>query len=356
VSKPGSAVSDYNEVGIMCGTVFNRRASLCAFTVLIAFLTTSARDAALAIGRDFNVVTAQSSIAVSGSVTNATLGTAPIEQQGAGGLNTTYSGTIKTDRSAATIQFFSGSAVSANNSGSWRPLADGSDGSSPANYGARARFLGGLATVNFAGRNLVAGLVGDPTTIYGSGQFDLASTDIVFASGNLAYRGPFGNPVGTATLAGQNGTLSGSGMLSSSTQNGMTTETLTLPVNATFQFAADASTTINLTLMGQIVATSTFTPSLGGDYNSNGVVDSADYVLWRNNLGSGTSLPNDDTAGVDQDDYTRWRAQFGQTSGAAPSLSEGTPVPEPSGQLLLGWVLSIFAAWYRNRTVGRTQD
>lgn len=306
-------------------------------------------NAVLAATRDFTVVTAQSSIAVSGSVTNTTFGTAPIEQQAAGGLTTTYFGTIKTDRDAANIQFLSGSSVSANNSGNWRPLADGSDSTSPANYGARVRYAFGLVTINFSGRDLVAGLVGDPTTIAGNGQFDLASTDIVFATGNLAYRGPGGTPVGTATLAGQTGALSGSGTLTSLTLNGMITETLTLPVNATFQFAADASTTINLTLTGQVVATSTFKPLLAGDYNSNGVVDAADYVLWRNNLGSGNSLPNDDTAGVGEDDYTRWRSHFGQASGAGASEGEAA-VPEPSALVLLGCTLAFMAQSRRLRS------
>ena len=30
-----------------------------------------------------------------------------------------------------------------------------------------------------------------------------------------------------------------------------------------------------------------------GDYNNNGKVDAADYVLWRNNVGTTTVLPND---------------------------------------------------------------
>jgi hypothetical protein len=72
---------------------------------------------------------------------------------------------------------------------------------------------------------------------------------------------------------------------------------------------------------------------LPGDYNQNGTVDSADYVVWRNNLGSGTSLPNDTTPGVGQDDYTRWRTNFGQTlaAGAATSTAASNlaAVPEP---------------------------
>ena len=65
-------------------------------------------------------------------------------------------------------------------------------------------------------------------------------------------------------------------------------------------------------------------PGLPGDYNQNGVVDAADYAVWRDNDGSGTSLPNDDTLGVGPDDYVRWRSHFGQTAGS------GSAYPPPS--------------------------
>lgn len=71
---------------------------------------------------------------------------------------------------------------------------------------------------------------------------------------------------------------------------------------------------------------------LPGDYNQNGTVDAADYTLWRDNLGSPTSLPNDDTPGVAQDDYERWKSRVGQTGAGGGQLSA---VPEPSGFLLL---------------------
>ena len=76
---------------------------------------------------------------------------------------------------------------------------------------------------------------------------------------------------------------------------------------------------------------------VAGDYNGNGVVDAADYVLWRN----GGPLQNEvNTPGVvDSSDYTAWRARFGNTSGAGSSLS-GSAVPEP-GTLALA-ALGLF--------------
>jgi hypothetical protein len=71
-------------------------------------------------------------------------------------------------------------------------------------------------------------------------------------------------------------------------------------------------------------------PPVPGDYNQNGVVDAADYVVWRDKLGSGIALPNDDTVGVGQDDYTRWRSNFGQHAGSGSIAN----VPEPSAIVL----------------------
>jgi hypothetical protein len=75
-----------------------------------------------------------------------------------------------------------------------------------------------------------------------------------------------------------------------------------------------------------------------GDYNGNGVVDGADYVVWRKNNGTAFQLQNevsDVTPGqVTAEDYDAWRERFGNTSGAgsSPVLSA---VPEPASALLI---------------------
>jgi autotransporter-associated beta strand protein len=90
-----------------------------------------------------------------------------------------------------------------------------------------------------------------------------------------------------------------------------------------------------LTGTGQLMVSTLGTaPSLSGDYNGNGVVDAADYVMWRESLNQSVTLPNDLTPGtVNQADYDVWRANFGRTaaSGAAVAAS----VPEPATWLLL---------------------
>jgi hypothetical protein len=312
----------------------------------LMFVTATAR----ATARDFNIVTNQSSITASGTVSGP-LGTATIQPQGTGSLTTNYSGTIKTDLIASGISFLSGSTIDANTNGSWKPLADGSDGSAAADYGGKATFLL-FVTVNFAGRNLVAGLTSDILLVDGSGHFDLSTTTVAFSSGDLAYRSSTGTPVGFASIAGKSDTLSGTGTLSSLVQGTQTTETLSLPVDSTFVLQPDTMTTVNLTLTGQLVATSTFATPLPGDYNQNGVVDAADYVVWRKQSGSDTSLPNDDTPGVGSDDFTRWRAHFGQAnsgSGSGSNLLAGSAVPEPCSIVLLIAALIAVPCYRRAR-------
>jgi hypothetical protein len=72
---------------------------------------------------------------------------------------------------------------------------------------------------------------------------------------------------------------------------------------------------------------------VAGDYNGNGVVDGADYVVWRN----GGPLLNEvaDVGTVSPADYTEWRSRFGNTSGSG--LGSGA-VPEPTGYVL--WLVA----------------
>jgi hypothetical protein len=74
--------------------------------------------------------------------------------------------------------------------------------------------------------------------------------------------------------------------------------------------------------------------TLFGDYNNNGVVDMADYVVWRKRLGQNVTIPNDMTSGnVGTGDYTVWRMNYDlMASGSAAALAG---VPEPAAFMLV---------------------
>jgi hypothetical protein len=78
-----------------------------------------------------------------------------------------------------------------------------------------------------------------------------------------------------------------------------------------------------------------------GDFNNNGVVDAADYVLWR----KGGPLQNEvDTPGtVNAQDYLDWRARFGNPPGSGSSLGAAA-VPEPSVVILLVFIAPFVAS------------
>jgi hypothetical protein len=68
--------------------------------------------------------------------------------------------------------------------------------------------------------------------------------------------------------------------------------------------------------------------SIPGDFNNDGTVDAADYVVWRNGLGTGYT----------QADYDVWRAHFGVTRGAAAVRAV---VPEPGSIALASLALAV---------------
>jgi fibronectin-binding autotransporter adhesin len=72
--------------------------------------------------------------------------------------------------------------------------------------------------------------------------------------------------------------------------------------------------------------------SLPGDYNSDNVVDAADYVLWRK---------DPDSFGGDPDGYNTWVDNYGATAGGGSGALDVTAVvPEPGTGLLALFALS----------------
>jgi hypothetical protein len=65
---------------------------------------------------------------------------------------------------------------------------------------------------------------------------------------------------------------------------------------------------------------------LSGDFNEDGAVGAADYVVWRKNETANNPLPNDDGLLTQAERFDLWRANFGEMTGSG----SGTAVPEPA--------------------------
>ena len=74
----------------------------------------------------------------------------------------------------------------------------------------------------------------------------------------------------------------------------------------------------------QIVLSSFLAVAVPGDYNHSGVVDAADYVIWRNG-GSPDST---------QSGYNLWKTNFGKTAGSGAAAKVNAAVPEATTLVL----------------------
>jgi hypothetical protein len=174
-------------------------------------------------------------------------------------------------------------------------------------------------------------------------QVDLVSGTI-FAGNNT---GVFVDPaplIWGATTTTSSGSVSANGVLA------------TLTIDTTGMFVGQFDLVLNPPSTGPTsfadpgITTSLINGSLSigdlplpGDFNENGIVDTADYVVWRK-------------TNVSQAGYNLWRTNFGRAVGAAsraappgsPRLGEPTAaVPEPAGFIML--LAASLARIYRRR-------
>jgi hypothetical protein len=81
-------------------------------------------------------------------------------------------------------------------------------------------------------------------------------------------------------------------------------------------------------------------PGLTGDYDHNGIVDAADYVVWRKDSNRTTAQ------------YDEWRSHFGQPPGSGAALPSAEPlsaaVPEPPTMVIL--LLGVVVMWCGRRS------
>jgi hypothetical protein len=81
-----------------------------------------------------------------------------------------------------------------------------------------------------------------------------------------------------------------------------------------------------------------------GDYNRDGTVNAADYVIWRRTLNQ--AVPNGEGADgnwdgvVTQTDFDLWRQNFGTSISGDVVVDAAIPVPEPSTASFL-WIITF---------------
>ena len=160
------------------------------------------------------------------------------------------------------------------NSGDYAPLADGSAGTAPGDFGTRiyagaGAVLGGL-NLDFAFRNILYALSSTSAIpIDGLDQFAASSTDFGVDSANLAYRGRNGFGLGGSTFVGLIGSgaatidalstsnAAGNGSLVVTPKFGGDLATLTIPITQTLAIPLDSDGLLvfKLNVSGSIVAT-----------------------------------------------------------------------------------------------------
>lgn len=100
-------------------------------------------------------------------------------------------------------------------------------------------------------------------------------------------------------------------------------------------------------------------PIQTGDYNADGIVDAADYTVWRDTFGvSGIGLAADSNFDgvIDNVDYLAWKLNFGAIApGAGSGALAGGTVPEPATWLMLLVGALLIPAGRRARRRARGQ-
>ena len=156
----------------------------------------------------------------------------------------------------------------------------------------------------------------DQAAVLLSGIFLPGSSPSFFASGGPTNNGTVFLTTGTLTTAGSN--------------------------------SNPASTTVTT-----IVRSNLAEVDFQGDYNGDGIVDAADYTIWRNTFGA-TVEPYSGADGsgngvIDSDDYLVWKNFFGQSAPAAGGLeSPISAVPEPSTA-----IFALFCAGFATTALRR---
>jgi hypothetical protein len=131
-------------------------------------------------------------------------------------------------------------------------------------------------------------------------------------------------------------------------------QTVTLGANDFIELAGMGSGAfpgVPIAVVGTIEKLSSGDPS--GDYNENGFVDTADYVLWRNTLNDAVASPGDGADGnksgtIDAGDYDYWKARFGNTAPGSSAVV-AVSVPEPATLSIAAFGTLLWALQFSRR-------
>ncbi|HEX2474331.1 MAG TPA: dockerin type I domain-containing protein, partial [Lacipirellulaceae bacterium] len=187
----------------------------------------------------------------------------------------------------------------------------------------RAAFSGFSISLQFAGRRGVG--IGDAARLY-------AETDPTFDGENwrIGWFEFVPLEVGTVQFflqVGEPGIGRSGATAATPVYFGSSTEAAVLG-NQEFAESAEADALLTIRVMP--------------DYNRNGAVDAADYVVWRKTVGSATELRADGNGdgAVDVQDYNLWKSFFGMVNAgmvndAAASTEATAAVPEPNALSLI---------------------
>lgn len=112
--------------------------------------------------------------------------------------------------------------------------------------------------------------------------------------------------------------------------------------------AANPDDDFRATFSNFIFGDGTVSEGLPGDYNGDGIVNAADYAVWRDNLGaadeSGLNGNGDGMNGVNAADYDFWKSNFGNSGSGRGSALNAMAVPEPATIFLASLaVVGLFA-------------
>jgi hypothetical protein len=91
---------------------------------------------------------------------------------------------------------------------------------------------------------------------------------------------------------------------------------------------------------------------LPGDFNHDHVVDTADYVVWRNSFGQTGNVAadgNEDNV-VNSGDYLLWQSNFGRSEPSGASAAAAVPEPASVWLLISGLVAAALARFRANRS------